>query len=79
MLLVGYSSLNTSIFASPAVMKQTFSDDAKKYVSKIDRKIVLIDRNQLGEYLIDNNIGVKTEKTYQIKKVDIGYFGEENL
>lgn len=42
-----------------------FSHDAKEYVSKIDSKIVLIDGNQLGEYLIDNNIGITTEKTYK--------------
>lgn len=51
-----------------------FSHDAKEYVSKIDSKIVLIDGNQLGEYLIDNNIGITTEKTYQIKKVNSDYF-----
>ena len=50
-----------------------FSHDAKEYVSKIDSKIVLIDGNQLGEYLIDN-IGITTEKTYQIKKVNSDYF-----
>jgi restriction system protein len=53
-----------------------FSNDAKEYISKIDSKIVLVDGNQLGEYLIDNNIGITTEKTYQIKKVNSDYFEE---
>lgn len=53
-----------------------FSNDAKEYISKIDSKIVLVDANQLGEYLIDNNIGIMTEKTYQIKKVNSDYFEE---
>jgi restriction system protein len=56
-----------------------FSNDAKEYVTKIDSKVVLIDGNQLGEYLIDNNIGVKTEKTYHIQKMNNDYFGEDYL
>lgn len=51
-----------------------FSQDAKEYISKIDSKIVLVDGIQLGEYLIDNNIGITTEKTYQIKKINSDYF-----
>ena len=53
-----------------------FSNDAKEYISKIDSKIVLVDGNQLGDYLIDNNIGIMIEKTYQIKKVNSDYFEE---
>ena len=56
-----------------------FSDVAKEYVSNIDSKIVLVDGNQLGEYLIDYSIGVTTEKIYQIKKVNLDYFSEEIL
>ena len=48
----------------------------KNMFLKIDSKVVLIDGNQLGEYLIDNNIGMTTEKTYHIKKVNAGYFEE---
>jgi restriction system protein len=54
-----------------------FSNDAEEYVSKIDSKIVLVDGNQLGEYLIDNNIGITIEKTYQIKTINSDYFEEE--
>lgn len=45
-----------------------FSNDAKECVTKIDSKIVLIDGNQLGEYLIDHNIGVMTEKNIPNKE-----------
>ena len=53
-----------------------FSNDAIEYVSKIDSKIVLIDGNQLTEYMIDHDLGVTLEKSYQLKKLDSDYFEE---
>ena len=45
-----------------------------RFVSKIETKIVLIDGNQLSEYMIDKNIGVTLEKSYLLKKLDLDYF-----
>ena len=53
-----------------------FSREAKEYINKIDSKIVLIDGNQLTDYMIDKNIGVTLEKSYFIKKLDLDYFEE---
>lgn len=53
-----------------------FSSEAQDYVRKIDSKIVLIDGNKLAEYMIDNNIGVTSEKSYEIKKLNSDYFEE---
>jgi restriction system protein len=55
----------------------TFSSDAKEYVSHIDPKIVLIDGKQLAELMIDFDIGVTKSSTYEIKRIDSDYFGEE--
>jgi restriction system protein len=54
-----------------------FSDDALSYVEKIEQKVVLIDGRTLGEYMIDFNIGTSTAATYQVKRIDSDYFGEE--
>lgn len=54
-----------------------FSDDAKKYVSDLkDLKVALIDGEQLAELMIDNNIGISTRVTYEIKEIDADYFTE---
>jgi restriction endonuclease Mrr len=37
----------------------------------IDSKIVLIDGKQLTDYMIENNIAVSIEKTYDIKKLTL--------
>lgn len=53
-----------------------FSDDAKKYVMNIEKKIVLIDGELLAQYMVDYNIGVAEVATYTIKKIDVDYFEE---
>jgi restriction system protein len=54
-----------------------FSKDALDYVGKIEKKIVLIDGEQLAQLMIDHGIGVTEVATYVIKRVDQDYFSEE--
>jgi len=53
-----------------------FSTDALEYTKNIDTKIVLIDGNQLAEYMIDHNIGVTEVKNYVLKNINSDYFEE---
>ena len=39
--------------------------------------IVLIDGKQLAQLMIDHNLGVTVQQTYEIKKLDNDYFGDE--
>ena len=39
-------------------------------------KIVLIDGHQLAQLMIDHDVGVSVEKTYEIERVDSDYFAE---
>ena len=54
-----------------------FSKEAKEFVQMIDSKIVLIDGNELAQYMSDFNLGVTTEWVYEIKRIDSDYFEEE--
>lgn len=54
-----------------------FSKDALDFVSKIDSKIILIDGDQLAEYMIDFNVGVTTTTKFELKRIDSDYFVEE--
>jgi restriction system protein len=54
-----------------------FSQDAHRFVDRIEKKIVLIDGERLTQFMIDYNVGVAEEQTYTVKKVDLDYFGEE--
>ncbi len=53
-----------------------FSQDAFDYVQRIEKKIVLIDGNQLADYMIDFEVGVTKGKAYVVKKIDQDYFEE---
>jgi restriction system protein len=37
----------------------------------------LVDGEQLAKYMIDYDLAVSTVSNYQIKKIDLDYFGEE--
>jgi len=54
-----------------------FSDDAKQYASSIATKVVLVDGEELARLMIDNDVGVSIEATYEIKRIDNDYFAEE--
>ena len=54
-----------------------FSRDAESYVAKIDSRIVLIDGEQLAQFMIDHNVGVTPVTSYETKKIDGDYFIEE--
>lgn len=54
-----------------------FSGEARDYIKIIDSKIVLIDGEQLAQLMIDFNVGVASDKVYEVKKIDSDYFVEE--
>jgi restriction system protein len=53
-----------------------FAENAKEYVKTITKKVILIDGEQLSEFMIDYGLGVSTSTTYDVKKIDSDYFGE---
>lgn len=54
-----------------------FSKEALEYIPRNETKIVLVDGDQLSQYMIDFNLGVSIISTYEIKKIDSDYFEEE--
>lgn len=56
------------------ISTSSFTREAKEYVSNINSKIVLIDGDLLASYMIDYNVGVSLEETYELKNIDNDYF-----
>jgi len=52
----------------------SFTSGAKDAAAKAHTRIVLIDGEQLAEYMIDHGVGVSDHKTYTVKKLDSDYF-----
>jgi len=59
------------------ITASSFSKEALEYTPKNETKIILIDGIKLSELLIEYNIGVSNQQTYEIKKIDNDYFEEE--
>ncbi|MBN8786215.1 MAG: restriction endonuclease [Terrimonas sp.] len=58
------------------ITTSSFSKDALNYAPKNETKIVLIDGVQLAQLMIDYNLGVSVQRTYEIKRLDNDYFEE---
>ena len=54
-----------------------FSSHARDYVDRIEKKIILVDGEQLAQLMIEHNVGVTAVNQYIIKKMDLDYFGDE--
>jgi restriction system protein len=54
-----------------------FSSEAKEYVNRIEKKIILIDGEQLASLSLEFGIGVEPVTTYKIQRIDSDYFEEE--
>jgi restriction system protein len=59
------------------ITTSSFTKEAKEYAPKNDTKIVLIDGVELTQLMIDYSLGCTTQKTFELKKIDSDYFGEE--
>src|ERR1035437_1022999 len=59
------------------ITTSTFSQEAKDYVQKIEKKIVLIDGKQLAQLMIEHDVGVTVTKVYPLKKLDQDFFEAE--
>ena len=53
-----------------------FSKEAKDYVVRIEKKIVLINGEMLTELMLDNNVGVSEKERFVVKRIDTDYFDE---
>jgi restriction system protein len=51
-----------------------FSPDARAYVEKIEKRIVLIDGQTLVSLMMDFGVGVATARSYSVQRIDNDYF-----
>lgn len=59
------------------ITTSTFSAEARQFVAHIESKIVLIDGQQLAQFMFEHNVAVAPVSHYEIKKVDADFFDEE--
>jgi restriction system protein len=59
------------------ITTSNFSKEALQFTSLIEKRIVLIDGEQLTELMLEHNLGVSTKQVFEIKALDSDYFLEE--
>lgn len=60
------------------VTTSSFSKGAIEYAIKVPQKIVLIDGKELTRLMVQYGVGVRTERTIEIKRLDVDYFDESD-
>ena len=58
------------------ITTSSFTAEAEEYVTRIEKRIVLVNGSTLAQLMIDHDIGVSTVTTYTIKRLDSDYFEE---
>lgn len=53
-----------------------YSKEARALVNVLSKSIVLINGEELANYMIENNVGVSVKKSYEVKRIDLDYFDE---
>lgn len=59
------------------ITTSTFSKDAKDYAGGLETKVILIDGVQVAELMFEYGVGVSTEDTYVVKRIDSDFFEDE--
>jgi len=59
------------------ITTSNFSKEALQFTSLIEKRIVLIDGEQLTELMLEHNLGVSTKQVFEIKALDTDYFLED--
>lgn len=59
------------------ITTSTFTQEALAFVKTVGTRIILIDGRQLADFMIDYNVGVTTEATYELKRIDTSYFEDQ--
>ena len=52
------------------ITTSAFSGEAVEFAGRIETKVILIDGKQLAELMIDHGVGVRTDATYELKRID---------
>ena len=53
-----------------------FSSEARAFKPKSDVKVILIDGEELCNYMIEYGVGVSVKQVYEVKRIDSDYFEE---
>ena len=60
------------------ITTSSFSSEARAYADGVTPRIMLVDGHQLARLMVDYGVGVSTVETYELKRVNLDYFADED-
>jgi restriction system protein len=58
------------------VTTSSFSRGAVEYAQRVPQRIILVDGAELTKLMIQYGVGVRTDRTVELKRIDLDYFEE---
>lgn len=59
------------------VTTSTFSRPAREYIGPLAQRVILIDGKELADIMIEHNVGVRSHRRVEFKRLDEDFFSEE--
>lgn len=56
----------------------TFTKEAHDYANGLETKVILIDGTELAKFMFDFEVGISTESTYVVKRIDNDFFEDDS-
>jgi restriction system protein len=60
------------------ITTSSFSREAVSYADGVSPRVILVDGPELAQLMIDHGVGVSVATTYEIKRIDLDYFGGDD-
>ena len=60
------------------ITTSSFTSEAQAYADGVTPRIILVDGHQLARLMVDYGVGVSTVETYELKRVNLDYFADED-
>lgn len=61
------------------ITTSSFSKDAIACAANLEKTVILIDGERLTELMFEYGLGVTTESTYHVKRIEYDFFDEEEV
>lgn len=55
----------------------TFTREATEFAKNLNQRVILLDGQRMTDLMIEHNVGVRTNRTVEFKKLDEDFFSEE--
>lgn len=60
------------------ITTSSFSAGARSYADQVQARVILIDGQQLAQFMIEHDVGVSLATRHDVKRIDLDYFADDS-